>query len=131
MTSIELSEIIRNYSLVAVAIGGLVIAIWRAVAADRQSKAQAVQFLQARQEHAAKLFADALERLDDNRLHVRLGAILTLRELVDAYPDLSRPTVDLLTAYLAELDYGDEEPPSDVREIMNIVLPRLPTGDAE
>lgn len=44
-----------------------------------------------------------------------------------------RATVDLLTARLAEpeLDYGDEEPPPDVREIMNIVLPRLSRGDAE
>ena len=90
MTAVDLSEIIRNYALVAAAIGGALIALWRAIAADRQSKAQAVQFLQTRQEHAAKLFADAVERLGDERLHVRLGAILTLRELVDAYPDLSR-----------------------------------------
>jgi hypothetical protein len=60
--------------------------------------------------------------LDNDKLHVRLGAIYTLREIVEAYPDLSRPTVDLLTSYLAQVDYQDSEPPADVRAIMAMIL---------
>ena len=126
VSGVEISEVIRNYALVAAAVGGVCIAFWRALAADRQSRSQAQQVEQSKREHVTAIFADTVGRLDDEKLHVRLGAILTLRELVEAYPDLSRSTVDLLTAYLADLDYGDSEPPPDVREIMSIVIPRLP-----
>lgn len=71
----------------------------------------------------AEAFGAAVANLDNDKLHVRLGAIYTLREIVDAYPDLSRPTVDLLTSYLAEVDYQDAEPPADVRAIMAMILP--------
>ena len=55
---------------------------------------------------------------------VTRGASLqdALREIVEAYPDLSRPTVDLLTSYLASVDYQNEEPPADVRAIMAMIL---------
>lgn len=123
MTPVELSEIVRNYALVAAGFGGGAIAIWRAMAADRQSRAQRDQVRQARREHVAEIFGSAVAKLDDEKLHVRLGAIYTLREIVDAYPDLSRPTVNLLTNYLAQVDYRDDEPPADVRAIMEIILP--------
>lgn len=122
-TPVDLSEIIRNYALVAAAVIGVGIAIWRAIAADRHSRAQRDQVAQARREHVAEMFGQAVGKLDDAKLHVRLGAIYTLREIVEAYPDLSRPTVDLLTSYLASVDYQDEEPPADVRAIMVMILP--------
>jgi hypothetical protein len=124
--AVALSEIIRNYALVAAAFGGLAIAVWRAVAADRQSRAQRDQVRQARREHVAEIFGAAVAKLDNEKLHVRLGAIYTLREIVEAYPDLSRPTVDLLTSYLANVNYHDEDPPADVRAIMAMILPRAP-----
>ena len=71
----------------------------------------------------AEIFGAAVANLDHDRLHVRLGAIYTLREIVEAYPDLSRPTIDLLTSYLAQVNYEDEEPPADVRAIMAMILP--------
>jgi hypothetical protein len=78
VTAIELSEVIRNYALVAAAIGGGAFAIWRAIAADRQSKAQRDQVSQARREHAAEMFANAVAKLDNEKLHIRLGAIYAL-----------------------------------------------------
>jgi hypothetical protein len=68
-------------------------------------------------------------KLDDEKLHVRLGAIYTLREIVEAYPDLSRPTVDLLQNYLRTVTYESEEPPADVRAIMAMILPRVPGNE--
>ena len=123
MDAVAISEIIRNYALVAAAVAGLGVAVWRAIAADRQSKAQRDQVKQARREHVAEIFGAAVANLDNDKLHVRLGAIYTLREVVEAYPDLSRPTIDLLTSYLAQVNYMDEEPPADVRAIMAMILP--------
>jgi hypothetical protein len=129
MTDVATSEVARNYALVLAAVFGVAVAIWRAIAADRQARAQAMQVEQARREHVAKLLADATERLDHEKLHMRLGAILSMRSVVEAYPDLSGEAVDLLTAYLADLDYGDEDPPADVAEIMRLVIPRDVSGD--
>jgi hypothetical protein len=119
---VEWSELIRNYGIVAAGAIGIGIAIWRAIAADRQSRAQRDQVAQARREHVADIFGQAVAKLDDEKLHVRLGAIYTLREIVEAYPDLSRPTVDLLASYLKQVNYQDEEPPADVRVIMAMIL---------
>jgi len=123
MNAIEFSELVRNYGIVLAAAIGIAVAIWRAIAADRQSRAQRDQVAQSRREHVAETFGQAVAKLDDELPHVRLGAIYTLREIVEAYPDLSRPTVDLLTSYLASVDYEDEEPPADVRAIMAMVVP--------
>jgi len=123
LTQVELSEIARNYALLGVAVVGVIIAVWRAVAADRHSRAQKAQAAQARREHVSELFWDAVERLDNDKLHMRLGAIFALREIVEDYPDLARPTVDLLSAYLADMTY-DSEPPRDVQEIIAVIVPR-------
>ncbi len=131
MTPVELSEIVRNYALVVAAFGGGAVAIWRGIAADRQSRAQRDQVQQARREHVAEVFANAGAKLDDEKLLVRLGAIYALREIVDSYPDLKRPTVDLLSSYLAQVNYKDEEPPADVSAIMRIILPPAGTKPDE
>ena len=59
----------------------------------------------------AEVFGNAVTNLDNEKLHVRLGAIYTLREIVQGIPELLRPTVDLLTSYLAQVDYQNEEHP--------------------
>lgn len=123
MTAVEWSEIVRNWALVAAAAVGIGIASWRAVAASRQARAQLEQAEMGRREHVAEIFAKAVGQLDDAKLHVRLGAIYSLREVMRAYPELATPTRDLLTAYLRSIDYGDASPPLDVQEIMTIVIP--------
>jgi hypothetical protein len=128
-TTLDWSEVARNYGIVVGGVAGLAIAVWRAVAADRQSRAQSRQAEQARREHVTEIFGRAVEQLDADKLHVRLGAIFTLREIVDAYPDLSRPTVDLLSSYLATVNYADEAPPIDVQEVMSILVPRHRTDN--
>ena len=42
-----------------------------------------------------------------------------------------RPTVDLLSAYLAQVNYNDEEPTADVSASMQIILPRAETRPDE
>jgi len=60
-------------------------------------------------------------------MEVRLGAIYTLRQIGSDFRDLCGPVFELLTAYLREnpTDYGDREPPADVREIMSIIREKL------
>jgi len=123
-TALDISEIVRNYAIVIGGVVGFAIAIWRAVAADRQARAQMLQAEQGRRAHVMEIFGGAIEGLDNDKMHIRLGATYTMREIVDSYRDLSRPTVDLLTAYLAGVSYESDEPPQDVQEIMRIVIPR-------
>jgi hypothetical protein len=95
----------------------------RVRAANRQSEASLRQADLARREHVADLFNRAVGQLTDAKLEIRLGAIYTLRQISRDFPDLAGIVVELLTAYLRENrnNYGDSEPPIDVREMINIV----------
>jgi len=95
----------------------------RTSASTRQADAALRQAELARRDHVAELFNRAVGQLADEKLEIRLGAIYTLRQIARDFPDLSEPTLELLTAYLREgsKGYGDKEPPTDVREMMNIV----------
>jgi len=121
---IAVSELVRNYGIVAAGAIGLVMAGFRVTAANRQAEAALEQSMLARRGHVAELFNRAVGQLDDERLQVRLGSIYTLREIARDFPDLTTPVFELLSAYIRERrkDYGDDdEPPVDVREIVAIV----------
>src|SRR6266567_963063 len=124
---LQISEIIRNLGLVIAAAVGIYLAWRRVSASTRQADASLQQAELARRDHVAELFNRAVGQLADGKLEIRLGAIYTLRQIAHDFPDLSEPTFELLTAYLRESakDYGDAEPPVDVREIMNILRNRL------
>jgi hypothetical protein len=94
---------------------------------NRQSEAQVRQAELARREHVAELFNRAVAQLDDEKLHVRLGAIYTLREISQDFPDLTKAVLELLATYLREprVNYSDALPPPDVREIMRLVRERI------
>jgi hypothetical protein len=81
----------------------------------------------ARRDHVAELFNRAVGQLTHEKLEVRLGAVYTLRQIANDFPDLSEPTFQLLSTYLRESggDYGDAEPPIDVREIIATLRNRL------
>ena len=80
-----------------------------------------------------ELFNRAVGQLRDPNLEVRLAAIYVLREVAKDFPDLSNPVFELLQAYLraGNIDYGDDEPPIDVREIVKMLRTRLRDSDAE
>jgi hypothetical protein len=124
---IAVSELARNFGLVGAAVIGLVLGGMRVVAANRQARAALRQTELARRDHVAELFNRAVGQLDDPKLQVRLGAIYTLRQIEQDFPDLAGAVFELLSAYLREnvADYGDAEPPVDVREITGILRDRL------
>jgi hypothetical protein len=99
---IDLSEVIRNFGLLAAAVAGVGLAALRVVAANRQANASLRQAELARREHVAALFNRAVEQLDHEKLQVRLGAIYTLRQIGADFPDLTGAVFELLSAYLRE-----------------------------
>lgn len=80
---IQLSELVRNFGLIAAAVVGVIIGWYRVRAANRQADAALRQSDLARREHVAELFNRAVGQLEDEKLHIRLGAVLTLRQIVE------------------------------------------------
>jgi hypothetical protein len=127
MNWLNVSEIIRNYGIILGGILGLYLAWRRSTASTRQADASLLQAELARRDHVAGLFNRAVGQLTDEKLEIKLGAIYTLRQIARDFPDLSEPTLELLSTYLRESvgDYGDAEPPVDVKEIMKMLKEHL------
>jgi hypothetical protein len=117
---LAVSEIVRNLGLVGVALAGLYLAWRRVGTATQQADATLQQAELARRDHVAELFNRAVSQLTDPKLEVRLGAVYTLRQIAQDFPDLAEPTHELLSSFLREsaAKYQGTEPPIDVREIM-------------
>jgi len=129
---IALSEIVRNVALAVAAFVGAYLA-WRQLSpAASQARAASTQAELARRTHVTELFNRAAGQLRDSNIEVRLAAIYVLREVAKDFPDLSDPIFELLQAYLraGEIDYGDDEPPIDILEIMRLLRNRLEPPDA-
>jgi len=130
---VALSELLRNLALTIAAIVGAVLA-WRQLSpASLQARSANAQAELARRAHVTELFNRAVGQLRDPNLEVRLGAIYVLREVAKDFPDLSNPVFELLQAYLRAggIDYGDDDPPIDIREIVKMLRSRLGEPDAE
>ena len=123
---VALSEIVRNAALTLAALIGSILA-WRQLSpAASQARSASTQATLARRSHVTDIFDRAVSQLRHPNLEVRLGAIYVLREVARDFPDLANPVFELLQAYLREsgLDYGEDEPPIDVREIINVLKSR-------
>jgi hypothetical protein len=130
---VALSEFLRNVAITIAAIVGAILA-WRQLSpAALQAKSANAQADLARRAHVTELFNRAVGQLRDPNLEVRLGAIYVLREVAKDFPDLSNPVFELLQAYLraGNIDYGDDVPPIDIREIMKILRSRLGESDVK
>jgi hypothetical protein len=124
---VSFSELFRNFGLILGGAVGIYIAWRRAVASTRQAEAALQQAELARRDHVAELFNRAVGQLTDEKLEIRLGAIYTLRQIARDFPDLSKPTLELLSTYLREsaANYGEGEPPVDVKEVMSTLRNHL------
>jgi hypothetical protein len=126
-TWVALSEILRNVALAVAAFVGAILA-WRQLSpAALQARSANAQAELARRSHVTELFNRAVGQLSDPKLEVRLAAVYILREVANDFPDLSDPVLELLQAYLraSNIDYGDDAPPIDVREIMKLLRDRF------
>jgi hypothetical protein len=130
---VAFSEIVRNAALTVAALVGAILA-WRQLSPTAlQARSANVQANLARRAHVTELFNRAVGQLRDPNLEVRLAAIYVLREVAKDFPDLSNPVFELLQAYLraSQIDYGDDAPPIDVREIIAILRSRLGEPNVE
>jgi len=124
---VALSEFVRNIALTFAAVVGAILA-WRELSpAALQARSASTQAELARRAHVTELFNRAAGQLRDPKLEIRLAAVYVLREVARDFPDLSDPIFELLQAYLraSDIDYGDEEPPIDVQEIMKMLRTKL------
>src|SRR5882672_1883413 len=124
---VALSELFRNVAITIAAVVGALLA-WRQLSpAALQAKSANAQAELARRAHVTELFNRAVGQLRDSNLEVRLAAIYVLREVAKDFPDLSDSIFELLQAYLraGEIDYGNDEPPIDVQEIVKLLRSRL------
>jgi hypothetical protein len=119
----QVLDIVSKVALLAGGAIGLYLAWLRVTASDRQAEASLRQAELSRREHVAELFNRAVGQLGDPKLEIRLAAIYTLRQIGQDFPDLTGAVFELLNAYLREnpRDYGDADPPVDIREIMSII----------
>lgn len=125
----ELSEVLRNLAVIVGGAFGLYLAWKRVTAANQQADASIRQAELARRNHVAELFNRAISQLNDPKLEIRLGAIYTLRQIGDDFPDLAGAVFELLSEYMRENPgtYGDQEPPPDIRAIVEILKRQLGT----
>jgi hypothetical protein len=129
---VAISEIVRKAAIAVAAFVGAYLA-WRQLSpAASQARAASTQAALARRTHVTELFNRAVGQLRDPNLEIRLAAIYVLREVARDFPDLSDPIFELLQAYLraGEIDYGDEEPPIDIHEIVTLLRSRLEMRNA-
>jgi hypothetical protein len=124
MSAVELSEVVRNWAIVAGGGIGLAVAVWRGAAHDRQSRAQRRQAEIAQRAHVVEVFSGATGQLAHEKLEVRLGAVLTLTRISRDFPVFDAQVVELLSAYAREragtFDEG-EEPTVDIVEIVKFL----------
>jgi hypothetical protein len=131
---IEFSEILRNFGVLFGGAFGLYLA-WKRVTASnhqaeaqiRQANTQTEQAELARKDHVVELFNRAAGQLKDDKLEVRLAAILTLCQICDDYEDLSNPSIKLLTTFMQEnpVKYEEEKMPPDIQEILRLIQRRV------
>jgi len=117
----HISEIWRNWAIIVGGGAGLALAIWRGYAADRQSRASQSQADTARRAHITEVYKDAVGQLSHERLEIRLGAIYTLKQISDDFPEFEHYVFQVLTAY-AKQQSADADPEEDSQQDINEIL---------
>lgn len=123
-----MSEAIRNYAIVAGGVLGLILALWRVIVANRQSRASQSQADTARRAHTTEVFNEAVGQLGHDNLEIRLGAIYTLKQISEDFPEFDHYVFQILTAYVKERTAGVDaeiDPSIDIQEIMGLLRTRL------
>lgn len=124
---VDAAPVFRDVSVAVAALVGSYLAWKRLAPASQQATAAETQASLARRSHVVELFDRAVSQLRSEHIEVRLGAIYVLREVASDFPDLANPVFEVLQAFLRESDaeYLAEEPPIDVRAIMELLRSRI------
>jgi hypothetical protein len=128
MADLHISEVWRNWAIIAGGGAGLVIAVWRGYAADRQSRASRSQADTARRAHITEVYKDAVGQLNHERLEIRLGAIFTLVRIYEDFREFRHYVFQVLAAYAREQSANadrQQESRQDIREILDFLRENL------
>ncbi len=123
LDAVQLSEVFRNWGIVAAGVFGLGIAVWRGLSMSQQAAAARDQARTADRDFVTDIFSRAVGQLGDDRLEIRLGAIYTLRQIKDDYTEFSRPVMMVLAAYVRKrtATIPDAAKEDDIREIVDLL----------
>ena len=124
---LAISGIVRNVALAMAGFVGAYLAWLQLSPATLQARSATALADLARRTHVIELFNRVAGQLRDSKLEVRLAAIYVLRGIAKDFPDFADPVFELMQAYLraADIDYGDEQPPVDIRAIQDLLRRRL------
>ena len=124
---LAISGIVRNVALGIAGFVGAYLAWLQLSPATPQARSATALADLARRTHVIELFNRVAGQLRDSKLEVRLAAIYVLRGIAKDFPDFADPVFELMQAYLraADIDYGDEQPPVDIRAIQDLLRRRL------
>jgi hypothetical protein len=124
---VAVSEIVRNLALAVAGFVGAYLAWLQLSPAILQARSATAQADLARRTHVIELFNRAAGQLRDPKLEVRRAAIYVLRGIAKDFPDFADPVFELMQAYLraADIDYGDQAQPVDIRAILDLLRRRL------
>ena len=86
----------------------------------------------AQRAHITDVFTNAVSLLRDDKLEIRLGAIISLIRIAREYPDFAASIIDLLQTYLRERskDVGEIDPDIDIQMIMEFLSQGLRGADS-
>lgn len=119
---VEWSEIARNLAIVVGGGLGLWLAWSRTTALNKQTATSELAEGQQRREHLLSLFESALEKLNSDKLEVRLGAVYILQEVMEIDPDrYGRAAVNILASDLKTRGIEGDASGMDTRLIAQII----------
>jgi hypothetical protein len=118
------AEISRDIALTVAAIVGIGLATWPSIAASQQAKAALQQTELARRDHITEIFNRAVGQLADDKLEVRLGAVYTLKAILedDQFGRYTAPITEWLAAYVRLRTASQKGPPEQEVQAINDVL---------
>ena len=97
---VQNSETIRNLVLIVGTPVAIILAVWRGMVAQRQSKAAQKQAEVAQLGLLSNRYQRAIEMLAHDRTSIRVGGIHALRNIAEEYPDeYGREVGELLGVY--------------------------------
>jgi hypothetical protein len=92
------------------------------------SRASQSQAETARRTHTTEVFKDAVAQLNHERLEIRLGAIFTLKQISEDFPDFEHYVFQVLAAYAKERSVDADpqgESRQDIKEILDFLRENL------
>jgi uncharacterized protein YjbI with pentapeptide repeats len=98
--TVESSEIIRNYGLVAAALIGFPLAIWRSYIAHKQTESIRKQAGISADNHLAETYTKAIDQIGDDNDAIKLGGLYALEKIALSNQEYHGQIMEVLSAFV-------------------------------